>query len=109
MTDKEFEEKWLEERERLLKNDDEYQKALSEYKMTSGSDWLLFAIPVVGGIVSMNYIRVESELLKLVLAAVFAAIAFVVCVYVKSLTVGSRPLSDIEKDIKERFRREMGN
>lgn len=107
MTEKEFETQWQANKGQLLKDNEEYQKAISEYRLTTGADWLLFAIPAVAGIVSIKYIPVNHELIRWGLSALIAVIIFVLCVYVKSLTISSRPLSEIEKEVKERFRKEL--
>ena len=46
MEKQEFETFWKANRERILMSSDEYIKATSSYKLSSGADWLLFAIPI---------------------------------------------------------------
>ncbi len=97
-----FTEYWNTHRERLLREDPEYSEALNSYAMKSGADWLLFGIPVVAGIVAMQMLPVQHELLRFGLSVVVTIIAFAISVYIKSVTSPHRPLSDIEKDVRER-------
>ena len=46
MTEKEFEEYWKANRESILSKDEEYRRAKENFKMSSGSDMLLFGIPI---------------------------------------------------------------
>mgnify|MGYP007079211996 CR=1 FL=1 len=56
MTEKEFEEYWKANRESILSKDEEYRRAKDNFKMSNGSDMLLFGLPIVAGIVFMNKI-----------------------------------------------------
>jgi hypothetical protein len=97
-----FEEYWLANKPRLLMEDDEYRKAVGAYQMKTGADWLLFGIPVVAGIVSMQYIPINHELLRWIASIVITILVFVVCVWVKSLSNPHRPISEIEEDVKRK-------
>lgn len=94
---------WQRHRQHLLNKDAEYREAVDHYKMKTGADWLLFAIPVVAGIVSMSYIPIERELLRWLASIGITVVVFVICVFVKSLTIPGRPLSEIEADVKRRY------
>ena len=98
-----FEQYWQKNRQRLLNDNPEYREAIEGYKMKSGADWLLFAIPVVAGIVSISYIPIEHELLRWIASIGITVVVFVLCVFVKSLTIPGRPLSEIEADVKRRY------
>ena len=98
-----FEQYWQKNRQRLLNENQEYREAIEGYKMKSGADWLLFAIPVVAGIVSISYIPIEHELLRWIASIGITVVVFVLCVFVKSLTIPGRPLSEIEADVKRRY------
>jgi len=97
-----FKEYWNTNRDRLLREDPEYDEALKSYGMKSGADWILFGIPVVAGIVAMQMLPVQHELLRFALSVVITIVAFVISVFVKSATSPHRALSDIENDIRER-------
>ena len=51
MDNLEFERYWTENREKILNANSEYIKVRDSYKSLSGADYLLYAIPVVAGIV----------------------------------------------------------
>lgn len=104
----EFELKWLENKKRLLNEDPEYKKAVKGYQMKSGADWLLFGIPVVAGIVSMQVIPIQSEILRWVVCIAITILAFVLCVMVKSISNPHRAIEDIEADVKERYYQSLG-
>lgn len=105
-----FEEWWTANKSRILQEDREYREAVETYKMKSGSDWLLFGIPLVAGIVSFDYIPTSSELLKFGAAILIVVILSVVSVYIKSLTNPHRAIGDIEADIRQRkYEEYMGN
>ena len=76
--------------------------------MKSGADWLLFGIPVVAGIVSMQYIPLQHELLRWVASILITIVVFALCVYVKSLTNPHRAIEDIENDVKRRAYEHFG-
>lgn len=100
--EKEFERYWLENKKRFLNEDQEYQDAIATYGMTSGADWLLFGIPVATGIVCVETLPFQSEILKWVVSVVITVVVFAVCVWVKSLSNPHRAIEDIEKDVKQR-------
>jgi len=102
--EKEFEELWQKNKSRLLMDDDEYREAIEAYSMKSGADWLLFGIPVVAGIVSVEYIPISHEILKWLASVLVIIIAFAICVWLKSLSNPHRSIGDIEADVKLRQR-----
>lgn len=97
----------MRERKRLLAENREYQQTLEGYKMKSGADWLLFAIPVVAGIVSYNYIPIANELLRWLATVGVTIIVFAICVFIKSTTIPGRTLEEIEKDVKEQYLQQL--
>jgi lipopolysaccharide export LptBFGC system permease protein LptF len=107
MTDDEKEALWLKNKPRLLKESKEYQEALQAFKMSSGADWLLFAIPVAAGIVFINSVPIHPEWLLWLCTVGVAVVIFAICVFVKSLTISGRLPTEIEKDIKERFVKQL--
>lgn len=107
MDKNEFEKYWKENREQILSKNDEYVKAKNCFKMTSGADWLLFAFPVVAGILFMNYCPIKHELLKWLASAVVTIIIFVICVWIKSMTSDSSSPEELEQKIKEQVKKQM--
>ena len=61
MTDREFETYWKENRMTILEKNDEYRHAKENFKIHSGADLILFCIPVVAGIVSINNVPLQNS------------------------------------------------
>ena len=97
-----FEDWWQANKQKALAEDREYREAVETYKMKSGADWLLFGIPVVTGIVCVQHLPINHEILRWVASIAITVVVFVICVYVKSLSHPHRPISDIEADVKKR-------
>ncbi len=111
MMEEDFERYWLENRRELLAKNKEYREIEESYKMRTGFDWLLWALPVVVGILTFNVVRSESEVLKWLASAGAVIVVFLVCVWVKSAVSGHRPLDEVEKEVKaqayEVFKRKL--
>lgn len=104
MTEKEFDNYWRQNRNRILDGNEEYRKAKEDFKMRSGSDWILFGLPVVAGIVFMNNCHLRSELLTWIASAGVTVVCFAACVWVKSLITGSSSPGEIEARIRKELR-----
>lgn len=100
-----FEQYWQANRQQLLNQNREYKETLESYKMHSGADWLLFAIPVVAALLVFDWHPFASELLCWIVSALVAIVCFALCVAVKSYTSHARPLSEIEAEVKEQARK----
>lgn len=109
MTEREKEELWMRNRKQLLAESEEYKQTLDGYKMKTGADWILFAIPVVAGIVSFNYIPIANELLRWLASVGVTVMVFAVCVFIKSTTIPGRTLEEIEKDVKKHYFTQLDN
>ncbi len=107
MTPTEFEKYWQQHRDAILSRNRQYQQAREKYKMNSGADWILFAIPAVSGVIAMNNTHVDNELLRWITSAIITFIVFVVCVWVKGLVSGKSSPDEIERRIKEEIKRKM--
>lgn len=101
--DEEFERWWKENKNDILHEDSEYLRVENSYKIKSGADLLLFGIPVVAGIVVINYIPVDNEIIKWIISAVITIAVFLVCVWIKSTTIPGETLSEIEERLKNKF------
>lgn len=101
--EKDFETLWRENKKRLLEADPEYRKIIDSYKMNSGADWLLFALPAVVAIVILDWAPSEKELLNWLFGALAAIVVFVICVWIKSILTGNRSLDEVEQEIKKRY------
>jgi len=109
MEEKDFEALWKKNREQLLNGDAEWNKMRDSYKARSGADMLLYAIPIAAGIVCVDYLPIGHELLRWVVSAVVMIVVTVICIQVKSYACGIKSAGDIEKRVKEEYRRRMRN
>lgn len=107
MTEKDFEAYWKAHRDEILSQSEEYRRAKDNFKMNSGSDLLLFGIPIVAGIVCMNNIALSNELLKWLASAVVTIVSFALCVWIKSIATGSSSPDEVEQKLKERTRQDL--
>lgn len=96
-----FEVWWQQNRKQILISNEEYCKIMNSYKMNTGADRLLFAIPVVAAFVVINIGLFRKELLNWVVGAITAIVIFVVSVWIKTLMSGNRSLEVVEKEVKE--------
>ena len=101
LMENEFEQYWQAHRRQLLQASEEYRRVENSYKLETGADWLLFGIPFFAGIIFMNTCRMGSELIRWVLSALVTITCFIACVWLKGILSGNRPLSEIEKEVKE--------
>ena len=102
MNEKDFETLWKENKKRILEADPEYRKIIDSYKMNSGADWLLFALPAVVAIIILDWNPFQRELVNWLIGAIAAIVTFVLCVWIKSIISGNRSLDEVEKEIKAR-------
>lgn len=91
----------------ILEKNDEYRHAKENFKIHSGADLILFGIPVVAGIVSINNVPLQNELLKWIVSAVITIVCFALSVWVKSLITGMVSPDEVEQRLKETKRRKM--
>ena len=91
----------------ILEKNDEYRHAKENFKIHSGANLILFGIPVVAGIVSINNVPLQNELLKWIVSAVITIACFTLSVWVKSLITGTVSPDEVEQRLKEAKRREM--
>lgn len=62
---------------------------------------------MVAGIVSINNVPLQNELLKWVVSAVITIVCFALSVWVKSLITGTVSPDEVEQRLKEAKRREL--
>ena len=70
--------------------------------MKGGRDWFQFFIPILAGIVTIQVAPVSNELIRFAICVVVILLTTVLVIYIKSALSPHRPLSDIEKDVRER-------
>ena len=109
MKDEEFERYWLENRKELLMKNQEYREIEESYKMRSGFDWLLWALPLVAGLLTFRIVKIDGELMEWLISTGVIVVIFLICVWAKSAMSGLRSLDEVEKEVKalayEEFKR----
>lgn len=107
MTKEEFETYWQEHRSDILNNNAEWLRAKREFKISSGSDLILYGIPVVVGIVFMNNVKLANELLSWAAGAAVTIACFAICVWLKSIITDTESPDVVEDRIKRMLCEEM--
>ena len=102
----EFEKYWLENRKQILAADDAYSKAIGKYKITSGADWILWAIPIGVAMGVKDVIPIKNEMLNLLACIAVALLCYVLCVWIKTLMTGIPDLGLLESHVKEKTRQQ---
>ena len=105
MEDKDFEILWLQNRERLLAEDTEWQAMKESYKVHGVTDVLFYAIPIIVGIMCLDYLPIANELLRWVVCAGIIIVVMAICMLIRTAGKGVKSASDIEKRVKEEYRR----
>jgi ribosomal protein S18 acetylase RimI-like enzyme len=90
MTEEQFNKWWKDNRHRLLHEDKEYAERENSYKIKSGADLLLFAIPALAGIIFLESGLVKHEMLNWLCAAIVVIVTFLISAFIKSMR-GSDP------------------
>lgn len=108
MIEKTFERLWAENRQRLLSEDEEYQRILRSYRKHGWGDWLIFAATIVCCGELMERIGIRSKVLSFGLAIVLAVIFFIFYNYFKAIRVSRKTLEEVENRIKEDYRKQVG-
>ena len=62
---------------------------------------------MVAGIVSINNVPLQNELLKWIVSAVITIVCFALSVWVKSMITGTVSPDEVEQRLKEAKRREL--
>lgn len=105
MEDKDFEILWLQNRERLLAEDAEWQAMKDGYRVHGAADVLFYAIPIVVGIVCLDYLPISNELLRWVVCAGIIILVMAICMMIRTAGKGVKSASEIEKRVKEEYRK----
>lgn len=109
MEDKDFEILWLQNRERLLAEDAEWQAMKESYKVHGVTDVLFYAIPIIVGIMCLDYLPIANELLRWVVCAGIIIVVMAICMLMRTAGKGVKSASDIEKRVKEEYRKASSN
>lgn len=109
MTEREFETWWNANRQTVLKQNKDYIERENSYKMKGIGDLIIFAIPVIAGVLFLDSGIVKHEMLNWVASAVVVIVCFLLCVFIKSRTIPGESLYDIEKRLKKEYWEKMKN
>ncbi|MBO4827074.1 MAG: hypothetical protein J5506_07570 [Prevotella sp.] len=107
MTEQEFETWWKANRQQLLHQNSEYVERENSYKIRSGADLLIFALPVVAAILFLESGIIRHEMLNWLASAGVAIVTFLVSAFIKSQTLPGDSLYDIEQRIKAEYRKQF--
>lgn len=103
-----FEEYWRANKSRLMPDAPQHLKTerINSGKFNTAGDWLLAPLPLVVMILFMQTGWIANELLNLVVAIAIGVVLYVLGEMAKPYVTGKRSVTDIDRDIKEYFRRE---
>ena len=107
MTEREFETWWNANRQAVLKQNKDYIERENSYKMKGIGDLIIFAIPVIAGVLLLDSGIVKHEMLNWAASAVVVTICFLICVFIKSRTIPGETLFDIEERLKKEYWEKM--
>lgn len=99
--DIEFEQYWLVNKRDILADDSEYKRIMDSIRINSKWEWLIWTIPIAGGILASNYVKFEREILNWLTISVIVIICFVLCAWVQSLMMKAGSVTETEKRVKE--------
>ena len=108
MIEKTFEKKWADNRQRLLQEDEEYQRILRSYRKHNWADALVAPAALIGSMEFVAWLGVKSQVLNFVISLVLAIVFFFVFLYFKAVRVSRKTLDEVEQRIKEEYRQKVG-
>lgn len=108
MIEKTFEKKWVDNRQRLLQEDEEYQRILRSYRKHNWADALVASAALIGSMEFVAWLGVKSQVLNFVISLVLAIVFFFVFLYFKAVRVSRKTLDEVEQRIKEEYRQKVG-
>lgn len=108
MIEKTFEKKWADNRQRLLQEDEEYQRILRSYRKHNWADTLVAPAALIGSMEFVAWLGVKSQVVNFVIFLVLAIVFFFVFLYFKAVRVSRKTLDEVEQRIKEEYRQKVG-
>lgn len=108
MIEKTFEKKWADNRQRLLQEDEEYQRILRSYRKHNWADALVAPAALIGSMEFVAWLGVKSQVLNFVISLVLAIVFFFVFLYFKAVRVSRKTLDEVEQRVKEEYRQKVG-
>lgn len=103
-----FREKWADNRQRLLQEDEEYQRILRSYRKHNWADALVAPAALIGSMEFVAWLGVKSQVVNFVISLVLAIVFFFVFLYFKAVRVSRKTLDEVEQRIKEEYRQKVG-
>lgn len=103
-----FREKWADNRQRLLQEDEEYQRILRSYRKHNWADALVAPAALIGSMEFVAWLGVKSQVLNFVISLVLAIVFFFVFLYFKAVRVSRKTLDEVEQRVKEEYRQKVG-
>lgn len=107
MIEKTFEKKWADNRQRLLQEDEEYQRILRSYRKHNWADALVAPAALIGSMEFVAWLGVKSQVLNFVISLVLAIVFFFVFLYFKAVRVSRKTLDEVEQRVKEEYRQKV--
>lgn len=103
MTNEEFERIWQENRNRVLANDDEYQRISKSYTNWGWADYLIL---ILGFVMCENFTKSlgMNIILQYLLAIAGMILVWLGFRIIKGRLGGRNTLEEVEKRVKERYR-----
>lgn len=108
MTNEEFEKLWAENREQVLAHDEEYQRIVKGYKQGGAVNWIIIIGGAVVGSSLPDFLPIGNTVLKWVLAIMAGILAIAVGLWIRSLFISPKTAGEVEREVKERYRRTLG-
>lgn len=107
MTDEEFERKWQADRKKVLANDYEYQRIQNGYRKGSVINWIVIIGGAVVGSSLPDFLPIENNILKWVIAIVAGIAVIAIGLWIESLFISPKTAGEVEKEVKERYRKTL--
>ena len=103
MTNKEFEEKWAENRSTVLANNEEYRRIAHSYNSWGWVDYIVF---IAGFVICENFTEelVKSILLQYLLALIGMVLIWLGYRLSRSMLGSKETLEELEERIKQQYR-----
>lgn len=107
MTDEEFEKLWQANREKVLANDDEYQRIQNGFRRGGIVNWIIIIGGAVVGSSLPDFLPIQNKVLSWILAIVAGIIVIAVGLWIRSLFISTKTAGEVEMEVKERYRKSI--
>lgn len=107
MNNADFEILWQQNRDKILANDDEYQRTIKSYTSWNWADYVI----LIGGFVICEQFSTQLQLSNIILQYLISLVGMAAIWLgyrlIKSRLGGKTTLEELEKNIKERYRKTL--